>query len=532
MKKIVSLIIAISVIGFFAIAFSKKDVAASYNNSAYIGSTLDLAEYEGEYNFNQFMDDNKNVARPKGDFYANLETFVYSEGLFEEDVPKIDFFKDDEGLEKEGVYIPETGNITFEVEVDEAGLYNVELEYYTILGRGASINRGILINGKYQYLEAERVNINRFWADEFKVSDRRVEGIDDIRPRQQEVHLWHNALIEDNMGYYDEPYYFKLNEGVNTVTFVSQREPIVLSEIKFTQSTPVISYEDYLDKHRNALVIEDDFNVTIQAEEALFKSSPTLNPSAEFSTYKYEPYERFITRYNTIGGQSWRVPGDEITWEVTVPKSGMYLINFKVMQNFNRGKNTTRIFRVNGEVPFKEAFEIDFKYSSDLQNTSLGNNEETYLVYFEEGINTISLATTIGVYADVVNRVNIDVKKLRDLYRQIVMRMRLNPDPLQDYMLKRNIPDLDERLAEIVESLNFAREEMINISGTRSELISVFDRTLLQLDKFLEYEKNIQKGLREFEQNISSLASWVMDISEQPLVIDSITIHGKAYEKP
>ena len=68
----------------------------------------------------------------------------------------------------------------------------------------------------------------------------------------------------------------------------------------------------------------------------------------------------------------------------------MYLINFKVMQNFNRGKTSTRIFKVNGKVPFKEANMFEFKYKSDLQNYSLGNKEEKYLIHLNEGINTIS----------------------------------------------------------------------------------------------------------------------------------------------
>lgn len=532
MKKITILILALSLTIFAAVKLGGKKVSAN-TYSSYDSSALDLGFYESDYNFEQFMKDNANTNRPAGEYFADLNSYNYVNGLFEDDVPVIETYEDDLGVVKQGIYIPETGDITFDVEVDQPGLYNISFEYYTILGRGASINKGIKINNEYQYLETERININRFWEDEFKVSERRVEGVDDLRPAQIETHLWATMVIQDNMGYYDTPYYFNFSKtGVNKITLVSQREPIVISEIKLHQVSEIQSYESYLASKQNVPVVESDFNVTIQAEEAYLKSSPTLNPIAEFSTYKYAPYEKYINKYNAIGGTSWRVPGDEISWQVEVQEEGLYLLNFKVMQNFSRGKNSTRILKVNGEVPFKEANKIEFKYSSDLQNVVIGDNDGKYYIHLKEGVNTISLTSTIGTYGEIVNRVNVQIKKLRALYREIVMRTGLNPDPLQDYMLYENVTMLEERLKELKTNLTQIRAEIVEISKGRSGLISPFDRTIYQIDKFLDYEKNIQKGLREFEQNISSLASWVMEISEQPLIIDSITVMGTEHKLP
>ncbi|MGI6781328.1 MAG: extracellular solute-binding protein [Acholeplasmataceae bacterium] len=527
-KKIVIFILTVALISTLVLLGTKNRVEA-HQALPYEGSSLDLQFYESEYNFSAFMTEHANALRPKKEFYANLDAFIYEGGLFD-DVPEKKTYNDDLGVSKNGVYIPETGNITFEVDVSHPGLYNISILYYTVTGRDASINKGIKINDEYQYLEAERINFNRFWEDEFKVSEKRVKGIDDLRPSQIEKHLWATSLIEDDIGYYDIPYYFHFKQGINKITLVSHREPIVIGEIKLHQHKSIPSYEEYLESKNNIPVIDDDFYVTIQAEEAYLKSAPTLNPTAEFSTYKYQPYEKYINKYNAIGGYNWRIPGEEISWQVEVPREGMYLINFKIMQNFSRGKNSTRIFKVNGQVPFKEANDIEFKYKSDLQNITLSNNDENYLIHLNKGVNTISMTTTIGVYGEIVNKVNIEIKKLRTLYREIVMRTGLNPDPLQDYMLHDNIDFLEERLIDTKDRLKEIREEIIAISKGRSELISPFDRTIFRLEKFIKDEKNIQKGLHELEQNVSSLASWVMNVSEQPLIIDSITIMGSNHK--
>lgn len=529
MKKITIVIIIIMLALPLIFFGTRNDFKANYQPLPYESSALDLQFYESDYNFAEFMNDHEDTIRPKKEFSINLETFIYNGGLFD-DLPEHKTYVDDLGVSKNGIYIPETGDITFEIEVSDAGLYNIHVLYYSILGRGASINKGLKINNEYQFLEAERISFQRFWKDEFKVSEKRVKGIDDLRPGQIEKHLWASSLVEDDMGYYDIPYYFYFKKGINKLTLVSHREPIVIGEIKLCQHKSIPSYKEYLAAKKNIPVVKDDFNVPIQAEEAYLKSAPTLNPIAEFSTYKYEPYEKYINKYNAIGGYYWRIPGEEISWQVEVPKEGMYLINFKIMQNFSRGKNATRSLKVNGEVPFKEVNDIEFKYKSDLQNVTLSNGDEQYLLHLNKGVNTISLTTTIGVYGDIVNRVNVEIKKLRTLYREVVMRTGLNPDPMQDYMLHQNIELLEERLIDTKERLEALREEIIGISKGRSELISPFDRMIFRLEKFIKDEKNIQKGLTDLEQNISSLASWVMNVSEQPLIIDSITIMGSAYQ--
>jgi len=178
-------------------------------------------------------------------------------------------------------------------------------------------------------------------------------------------------------------------------------------------------------------------------------------------------------------------------------------------------------------LPFTEASQIEIPYSNDLQYVTIGETKNPYYIYLNEGINEITLQANIGVYGNSVKRVNQVIYDLRKIYREIVMRIGLNPDPIQDYRLFKTITDLKNRLIETKEELESIKEEIIAISNSRSGLVSSFDRTIYQIDKFISDEKNIQKGLVEFEQNISSLGTWVIDVSEQPLTIDQVIIHGK-----
>lgn len=523
MKKTIIITITSILIGFIILIGvnnnenreENKFTPLNYNSSILDNNPVSNNTYKA------FVDERESVF-PDNEYDVDLRNYEYKNGLFEDDVPYFDYF-----LDKEGIYIPETGDITFNVEVDNSGLYNLNLDYFSIEGRGASIIKGILINDEFQYSELENININRYYIDEFDFTEDRTKGMNDLRPSQIEEHKWTNYYIADHLGYYNDPYYFWFEEGVNKITFISYREPIVINNLKLTQAKTTVSYEEYFNKYSSegAKIIEDDFLYEIEAEESLYKTSPSLVPIAEYSTYKFSPYERHITRYNAIGGMNWRIPGDEIGWEVEVPEDGFYNVTFKFLQNFSRGQKVSRVLKVNGEIPFKEAENIEFGYNSDLRYLNIGKDNQIY-VHFKKGVNTISLTSSVGIYGSAIQQTNINIQNLRDLYREIVMRTGLNPDPLQDYQLNKHVKNLDERLINTKDSLEQIKNDIIEISKGRNSLVSAFDRIIYQLDRFLKDDKNIQKGLREFEQNIAGLGSWVMNVSEQPLTIDSIFIHG------
>jgi len=439
-----------------------------------------------------------------------------------------------------GLYLPEMGDVSWDVLIPISGFYNIKIEYYAIKGRSSEISRGLLIDGEYPFTEAKNFVLSRIWEDAYQVDERREEGKHDSRPRQIEKERWSVSSIRDRQGYYDGvSYQFYLEEGIRQITFVADREPVVISTITFFQERPDQTYQSLLQTYQTQnypVVGKASFDAkgfaVIQGEHAFEKSSPILSPVANWSSYKVDPYEKFITRYNTIGGLTWRVAGDWISWEIDVPESGLYELTFKVLQNYRRGMYSTRMLSINGQVPFTEARSIQFGYSSDWQNVTIGDEDGGYLFYLEEGKNVITLEATIGIYADIIRKTEHTIATLNTLYRKVVMIAGTNPDKYQDYMLSRRIEGLNTMIDQSIEELEFSISAIISIAGERSPLISSFERTVYQLKQFKKSERNIQEGLNELDDNISALGTWVMSISEQALSVDCIYLHGNDVSIP
>ncbi|MFA7076061.1 MAG: extracellular solute-binding protein [Candidatus Izemoplasmatales bacterium] len=440
---------------------------------------------------------------------------------------------------EEGLYIPETVDVTWNFNVEESGYYNIKIRYVATEGRSSEISRGIKINGIYPFVEAENFVLSRIWEDEYNVADKRVTGSHDIKPKQIEKIIWNEETVADNVGYYSgKSYYFYFNEGLNEISFIQDREPVLISEITLFQDKADKSYSDvyqnYLDlgyKNISSDIFENGY-YEVQGENSFEKSTAILSPTANWSSYKIVPYEKFIMRYNTIGGNIWRIAGDWISWEVEAPESGLYQITFKTSQNYKQNIVSSRILRINGEVPFEEARNVSFNYDSDWQNITLGNEDGAYWFYLEKGTNEISLQATIGIYNNVVKKIEYAISLLNQIYRQVVMIAGTNPDQYQDYMFNQRIPELSNYINNSIDFIETAKAEMQTINKKSSSLIATIDRVLYQLNKFSESEKNIQIGLNELDDNISALGTWVTSISEQPLAVDLLYIHGEDVKLP
>ena len=523
-RKIITLFSTITVLALLVVFVCILDstTAKAYTPADYSGSLFVHGEENSYQEFIEGNEINKPVLKENIVIDATkYENFVDIE--FEEEVE----IKYIDGLD--GLYLPETGTVSYNVNIKESGFYNIKVKYYTISGRSSNILKGIKINNEYQFQEATTFVLSRIWQDEFDVVEKRVDGKHDIKPQSLEKQVWNEESIADTNGYYGGAYLFYFEEGNNTIEIVGVSEPVVFNSITIYQEEEIDTYANYLQSHlNNGATYQSANQITykVQGESSYEHNQATLTPVASYNSFKIEPYAKFLTRYNTIGGENWDVAGDWISWQIEVPEAGLYQISIKALQNFNRGQQVSRIFYVNDEIPFEECKNITFSYNSDWQNVTLGNENQPYYFYLEKGLNEIKLQNTIGIYGDSARIINQTIADLNWIYRKVIMRTGVNPSKYQTYQLYDSIDGLRETIVNCVERLEFVTNNVINIAGERSSLISSLETTKSQLESFLESEQNILTGLNSLENNITSLGTWVMTVSSQPLLIDYIVVHG------
>lgn len=419
----------------------------------------------------------------------------------------------------------DVGYIEWEAVVPEAGLYNIEVHYYPIEGQGTTIERELSINGQVPFEGAAYLNFTRVWGDGEEI--RKDNQGNELRPLQVEHPSWQSKILDDSRGNYMEPYYFFLNEGVNTLRLTSRREPMLIDYVRIFQAEEPRTYSRVLESHlKDGQSGARDVFIKLQERDSTVRSGPTLAPQGELGDPTLEPYDTVLMRLNMIGGDSWSQVGQWISWDFEVPTDGFYQIGIKAKQNLLRGAFSNRRILIDGEVPFQEVEAVRFPYSAGyLMNVpGVAETGEPYLFYLTKGKHTITMEVVLGDMVDVIRTLEESVYDLNSIYRQIVMITSPTPDPMRTYNLPKRIPGLLDGLreqAEIVEGVAIALEEYTGQKGGATVILQDLTR---QLRTLASNPDSIPTRLAKFRDNLGGLGTWLLDTRSQPLAIDYLVV--------
>lgn len=416
----------------------------------------------------------------------------------------------------------DVGEITWKFNVEKSGLYNIEMKYMAIEGKGGDIERGIKIDGEYPFKEANNISFRRVWKNRDSEIQKDNQG-NQIRPNQVEEKIWQVEDFKDQEGLYREPYKIFLEEGEHEITLIGIKEPIAIEYIKFYEyKNPASFAEVKADYDKNGYKSASE-SVKVQGEDAIYKSSPTLYPSQERSDMYTEPYDIDKITFNMIGGNNWRHNGQWITWKFNVPEDGLYEIAMRYKQDYLMGIPASRKIYIDGQVPFEEASVMEFNYSTDWQIDKLNNKDgEACYVYLTAGEHEITLENTLGEMSERIQRVASVSKEMLDLYGKIIMITSASPDTFRDYDLEKRIPGIEDKLLEMSEILKEEVEILKSMSKDGASEAHVLERTSIQLKEMAEKPNTIHERLSAFRDGQASLSTWVQSMKEQPINLDYI----------
>ncbi|WP_317890787.1 extracellular solute-binding protein [Paenibacillus arenilitoris] len=428
-----------------------------------------------------------------------------------------------QGLKGQAVLTPETGSISWKVQVDQPGLYHVRIHYFPIEGKSSAIERELSINREVPFQEAEILLFDRYWGNREDEIERDDRG-NDLRPRQIEKPAWQIASFKDNEGYNDEPYLFYFGEGVQTVSLTSLREPMAIDYIELYQEPVSKTYEERKAEYEaaGAAAAKGQF-IMIQAEDAALKSSPTLYPLSDRSSPAVTPYSASKIRINAIGGLNWKLPGQWMEWEFEVEEDGLYQIALKRKQDQLRGVYATRSIMIDGKYPFHEMKRMRFSFNMDWQTDVLGGNEP-YLFHLTKGKHTIRMAVSLGELAPLIETIESSVLKLNEMYRKILLITSNTPDPNRDYQLEKRIPGMIDVFREQAGHIQAVADYLEQSTGERSDKVAVLHTMVRQLNEMAEKPETIANRLNSFKVNVGGLGTWMLTVREQPLTLDYLIV--------
>ena len=433
----------------------------------------------------------------------------------------------------DGVMTADNSDLTWKVNVAEAGLYNIRLEYLTVDSRGVDVEREIAINGEVPFSGAGTLCFSRLWTDANEV--RKDNQGNDIRPTQKEIFEKQSAFCMDDMGYQTEPYAFYFSEGENELTIRAVNEPVILCGISLTPPAKAPTYAEYSAAQPDAAAGEEGLNYsqTIQGESAALRSAPSLYARYDRSSSLTVPYSVTNSILNYIGGEPWTHPGEWIQWAFEVPEDGYYNISFKARQMYQRGALSARTVYIDGKVPFEELEAVTFGYSNGWEMRTLGSSDGTpFRFWLTKGSHTIRMEVTMGKMGPILKDVEDSIFRLNQIYRKILVLTGAKPDQFRDYNLKRVYPEAIEAMSLESKRLYRIVDRTVEITGEKSDRIASAQTLANQLEIFVNHNERITESFQNFRDNITSLGTAMQNMAESKLDVDLIMVTGENARVP
>lgn len=426
---------------------------------------------------------------------------------------------------KKVVVTEDRSSITWNVDVQEEGFYNISMEYGCIPSRNVEMERILYINGEVPFSGADILSFARLWKDGGEVKfDNQGNS---IRPTQVEYFDFQTVRFKSDLGYEVDPYRFYLKKGVNEITFESTNEPMGIVSFEFVPVQKYDSYEQYVAKQKSK---PEDFNkevevIKVQGESSQSRSDPSLFARYDRSSAITEPYSVKNTVLNYIGGDSWRAPGQWIEWGFEVPETGWYNISVQARQLFQRGYVACRSVYIDGQIPMQELKSVGFPFSSDWKTTVISDKDENPINFFlTKGKHTIRLEATLGDVGRIISDLQDSIYRLNQMYRTILVLTGTYPDPFRDYEIHKVYPEVVEGMMLESRRLYKCIDEFVQVTGQKSDKIAIAETLAIQLEQFYKYPDRITKSFANFKSNISTLGSSLLSLTETKLDIDYIEV--------
>ncbi len=521
MKSKKSLIILLITVLFVIIAVTALILNKDHSKGMYAVPASNAAVYDTSYK--EYLDQNGyNGTILDTSLQVDLNSFKTTDGMTAEKTDK-------------GLATGDSGSITWTFEVQTEGFYNLQIGYIPRTGTTSDIQRRLLLNGEICNDGLEQVVFKRFWTD----GEIKSKNGNEIRPNTKEIYKETKIYVEDSERRTGEPYVFYLKKGTNTLTFEAIKEPVEFTSIIFQKAEKPAAYAEVINQLKEKYPVYDGKNIICQAERAeggtsyIEKNSSSINIQKNYSDSLLYPYHPYKIKYNTIGANNWKQPGNAISWDITVPKEGLYELTFKGRQNLKRGVTSVRRLYINGTVPYSEMDAVNFDYSSSMSNyTITGSDGTPYLFYLKAGTNTISLECVMGDFGGIINDVEESMYRLNQMYLQVTQITGQTPDKFIDYQIAKKIPDFQQTMTEEEARLYQIVDNLVAITGEKGENTSLLEKMAVEAKGLAKNPESVVEEVAQLKENISALATWLVNISEMPLELDSFILSSPGGDLP
>ncbi|GBF71794.1 hypothetical protein PA598K_00006 [Paenibacillus sp. 598K] len=422
-----------------------------------------------------------------------------------------------------------SGSVEWRFAIEQAGFYEIWLDYLPTAEGYNTIIRGVAIDGDYPYAESERLELSRYWMDSRYPYNKDTLG-NEVRAAQVEEAGWRTQALA-NYEASPSPLRFYLTAGEHRLRLDGVQQPVTLGAIAIVPAAELPAYADYVREAAPAEAAAQPTAIVVEGEAFRYKSQVGIQKQA-LQEAEVTPDGAGRIAYNAMGGDRWQNAGQWLEWEVEVPEDGWYELDMKYKQSYIGGANVYRTLYIDGYIPFREAASYKFPYSRGFAvHTLQDGNGQPYRFYLEAGIRQLRLVADASPVRRAVLALHEMLAELRKLDNDIRVLTGDygkygggNADTNRTWELERYMPDIHSRMQHAMDGLRLITDYLEGLNQSETDLTTSIKLSLVTLEDMLANVEKLPNRLSELAAIQSSIGTWISTADTQPLLIDSLAL--------
>ena len=415
-------------------------------------------------------------------------------------------------------------SISYEVSVEEAGMYNILVDVKRkpetkVLNDYIELE----VNGeKYKNKQSEKVTFKDYYIypyneEKFSKNNKEIVNTSILPKNWQQVYLTDNELNETCVN-------VELNKGKNIITLKRISGEMLIGDLYVEKQESLSTYEAYSKQYDDMKTVEGVYFV--RGEDFAYKNNITINPEHDPSL-EVTPNSLDIDYLNVVGNGNFNKHNDKVTYLLEAPENGLYKValSYKTDTGKTGARKNIPVFiniYVNEEIPFQE-FE-GYRLPYGKKYTTLTTEE---YIYLEKGTNTLSIEINQKNINDVYDKLRLITDEISDISLEIKKMTNGIVDKNRTWNIEEYLPGLSTKLKDYIAQLQETDAYLTEVYGNEDneEHLSI-KMAILQLERILEDIDNLPNEMNLLSEGSASalgkLASIMDRITKTDLSIDTL----------
>lgn len=532
-KKYTMILIISSFLFLSFTTLSKYIKFPSFNVSASEEENEEIITYQG--NDTELLSYTDYLAK-----YSTKESTANQEFLAKETISNLDIISKENSFDygTEIIKLENKQTASFKLNVNEAGLYNIYIDYYFA---DASINDAeatMKINGETPYYEANQILFKADWTP--VTNDFSLDRYgNEIVPSSNKVLKWYKysdgkGILSDGSRLYSTTLKGYFEKGENSFELNMLSGNLYIGKITLAADVNLKTYSEYISNYQNEKKIKT--LKIVEPEKITYKSDASIRVAADNSPSS-TPYNTKYKKLNSLSMSSWNKGNQSVTWEFEVKEAGLYNLAFKYIQSDLVNLPVSRTIMIDGSVPYEELNNYHFNYAKKWTNHKLKTNGKLLYVYLEPGKHTLTMTSNLIDYRYMIEEISRIMNEMSDISLQIKALTNGQTDEYRDWEISKYIPTLKDDLLRWCDEI----EDIINYGNklatkNNSSEFSNLELAIKKLKKLAKNADQIPNKMTQFTDGDSSVSQYLGNVMlkmyTSPLGLEKIYLGGSGKSLP